>query len=56
MPRTERIYLRIDPELKERAQEYCDRNHTTLSDVVTRFLVRLLEEERRKRVVDAEQI
>lgn len=54
--RTDRVYLRIDPELKQRAREYCVRSHTTLSDVVTRFLVRLLEEERKQQEVDAEQI
>jgi antitoxin component of RelBE/YafQ-DinJ toxin-antitoxin module len=56
MPRTDRVYLRIDPELKQQVQEYCDKNHTTLSDMVTRFFVRLLEEERKKHVIDAEQI
>ena len=56
MPRTDRIYLRIDPELKVKAQEYCDEKHTTMSELVTRFLVRLLEEEQRQKMSDAEQI
>lgn len=56
MTREARIYLRIDSGLKRRAQEYCDRKHTTMSELVTRFLVRLLEEERKKKVSDAEQI
>ena len=53
-----RIELRIDPELKVRSQAYVKRNHTSLSDVFRRFLVRLLEEDERKRrgEVDAEQI
>ena len=54
--RTDRIYLRIDPELKEQAQKYCDRKRTTLSEVVTRFFVRLLEEDKKQREADAEQI
>jgi len=54
--RSSRVYLRIDPELKQKSQEYCDRKHTTLSELVTRFLVRLLEEERKQQEVDAEQI
>ena len=60
MPRNkgDRLYLRIKPELKEKVQEYCARNHTNITDVVTRFFVRLLEEEERRRnsSTDAEQI
>lgn len=53
----DRLYLRIKPELKEKVQEYCARNHTNITDVVTRFFVRLLEEEMRKNnPTDAEQI
>lgn len=53
----ERLYLRIDPHLKVEMQEYCVRNHTTITDVVTRFFVRLLEEDERRRTTpDAEQI
>ncbi len=50
MPRTkaDRLYLRIKPELKERVQKYCARNHTNVTDIVTRFFVRLLEEEKRR--------
>jgi hypothetical protein len=37
-------------------QAYCKRNHMVLSDVVTRFFVRLLQQEQEKENVDAEQI
>jgi len=58
MAKHERLHFRIDPELKAKVKAYCDRNHTTLSDVVTRFFVRLLEEDERRRnqIPDAEQI
>jgi len=49
----ERLYLRIKPELKEQVKEYCVRNHTTVSDVVTRFFVRLLKADEEE---DSEQI
>ncbi len=39
-----RVYIRIDPELKQQVQEFCDRKHTTISDVVNRFLARMIEE------------
>lgn len=52
--RTDRLNLRIDPELKEKMQEYADRHHTSLSELVMRFFVRLLQEEESKH--DAEQI
>jgi hypothetical protein len=54
--RTDRLYLRIKPELKDKMQAYCKRNHMVLSDVVTRFFVRLLQQEQEKENVDAEQI
>lgn len=44
-----RLYLRIDPSLKEQVQEYCDKKHTSVSDLVTRFLVRVMEEEEKQR-------
>jgi len=58
MAKGDRFHFRIDPELKARVKVYCDRNQTTISDVVTRFLVRLLEEDEKQRSVpvDAEQI
>jgi hypothetical protein len=54
--RTDRLYLRIKPELKDKIQAYCARNHLILSDVVTRFFVRLLQQEQEKKHIDAEQI
>lgn len=54
--RTDRLYLRIKPELKDKMQAYCKRNHMVLSDVVTRFFARLLQQEQEKKHVDAEQI
>lgn len=54
--RTDRLYLRLKPELKAKVQAYCKRNHLVLSDVVTRFFVRLLQKEQEDKHVDAEQI
>ena len=55
--KSDRLYLRLDTELKGKVQDYCVRNHTTVSDVVTRFLVRLLtEDEQRRYPADVEQI
>jgi len=50
--------VRIDVELKKRVQLYCARNNTNMTDVVTRFFVRLLESDAQKKrqVEDAEQI
>jgi hypothetical protein len=51
------VYLRIDVGLKDRIQVYADRRHTTLTDLVTRFFVRLLEEDSKSQgPTDAEQI
>lgn len=46
--RYDRINLRIDPELKRQVQEYCYRRHTTITDVVNRFLSRLVEEDKQQ--------
>lgn len=43
-----RVYIRIDPELKQQVQEFCDRKHTTISDVVNRFLARMIEEDKKQ--------
>lgn len=48
MKKIARLYLRIDPELKQQVQDYCYRNHTTVSDLVNRFLARVLEEDKKK--------
>jgi len=56
--KAERYGFRISPELKKKMQAYCLQKHTNITDVVTRFFVRLLEEEERKKgqESDAEQI
>lgn len=54
--RADRVYLRIDPKLKEAMQDYCKRRHTTLSELVARFFVKLLEKEIVDGKLDAEQI
>lgn len=41
-----RVNLRIDPALKEKMQGYCERKHTTMSELVTRFFVALLDKEK----------
>jgi antitoxin component of RelBE/YafQ-DinJ toxin-antitoxin module len=58
MAKGDRIQLRVDQGLKSKVRAYCARNQTTISDVVNRFFVRLLEEDERRRnqVRDAEQI
>jgi hypothetical protein len=52
----DRVYLRIEPRLKEEVQDYCRRRHTTMSELVSRFFVKLLEKELADGKVDAEQI
>jgi hypothetical protein len=42
----ERIYLRVNSRMKQQAEAYARRKHTTLSTLVTRFLKNLLEYER----------
>lgn len=48
MKKDGRLHLRVDPELKQQVQEFCDRKHTTLSDLVTRFLARVIEEDKKQ--------
>ena len=45
----ERIYLRINAQLKRRMENWAKRNGTTLSTTVTRFFKNLLEHERIER-------
>jgi antitoxin component of RelBE/YafQ-DinJ toxin-antitoxin module len=58
MARTERLNLRMDERLKKKIQAYCERNHLTISDLVTQHFVRLLEQDQQERSKkkDAEQI
>lgn len=46
--RSDRIYIRIDPKLKRKIQKYCEKNRTSMSDVVNRFFIRLLDETQRR--------
>lgn len=48
MKKNGRIYIRVDPELKEQVQNFCDRKHTTISDLVIRFLARVVEEDKKQ--------
>lgn len=50
-----RIQIRVPEELKRWVQDYVEKNHTDISALITRFLVRLKTEEENK-PVDAEQI
>ena len=57
MKKNGRLQIRLPDELKKWALEYTKSRHTTVSELITRFLVRLREEEERKHhPVDAEQI
>lgn len=57
MKKNGRLQIRLPEELKKWATEYSKKRHTTVSELVTRFFVRLREEEDRKHnPVDAEQI
>jgi Arc/MetJ-type ribon-helix-helix transcriptional regulator len=56
MARDGRINIRLSSELKARMQEYCERRHTSISELVVRFFVRLLEEEEKRKDIDADQI
>lgn len=48
-----RLNVIIDPSLKEWAHEYADRNHTTVTALLTGYLVRLRAAERE---INVEQI
>lgn len=56
MPKKDaRLQVRLPRELKDWVQEYAKQRHTDVSELVTRFFVRLREEEKQKHL-DAEQI
>lgn len=46
--KTERLSLRVDPDLKLAILAYAKRNKTSVSDLVTRFFVRLLKHEEKE--------
>lgn len=57
MRKDARLQIRLPSELKEWVQGYARANHTDVSAVVVRFLVRLREAKEQESVpVDAEQI
>lgn len=49
-----RVHLRVSMKLLKQVRAYADRRQTTVTALVTRFFVELVEEE--KEVVEAEQI
>ena len=53
--KADRVYLRIDSDLKEGMQRYCAAKGITLSSLVTTYLRQVLAAEQRAQVVDADQ-
>lgn len=54
--KTDRVYIRIVPDLKDQVQAYCERNGVTMSALVTTYFRQLLEEEQqRMQPIDADQ-
>ncbi len=51
-----RLELRIPTQLKDWVAEYARARHTTVSALIVRFITRLMEEEKKKKSEDAEQI
>jgi predicted HicB family RNase H-like nuclease len=52
-----RLHVRMPKELKDQAEKYAERNHTTLSAIVIRFLNNLVQtDEKQRQSVDAEQV
>ncbi len=49
MKKSDRFYIRIDPKLKGAVQKYCAGRRTTISDIVNRFFLRLLEEDEKQK-------
>jgi hypothetical protein len=47
--KNERLYLRINGELKQMMERWAENHETTLSEVVTRFFQNLLDHERKER-------
>jgi hypothetical protein len=53
----DRLHIRLPGDLKQRILEFAQRKNTTVTELIVRFLTRLLEEEAKKEnPVDAEQI
>lgn len=52
-----RLNLRIDPELAKSIKEYASSHHTTVTEIIVRHFLDVLEQEKTERkLVDAEQI
>lgn len=51
-----RLNLRLDDSLTEEIKAYATRQGTTVTSIIRNHFIRLLEEEKRARVLDAEQI
>lgn len=47
MAKTERLYIRISPELKEKLQELAEKEHRTLSNYIESVLIKEVEKEKR---------
>lgn len=45
MAKTERIYIRIEPELKKRLQELADAEHRNLSNYIESILIKELKKQ-----------
>jgi hypothetical protein len=51
-----RLQLRLDKDLLKNVRVYAEARHTTLSEIIRQHFVDILEEERRSKIFDAEQI
>lgn len=45
MAKTERLFLRITPELKEKLQKKAEKEHRTLSNYIESILIKEIEKE-----------
>lgn len=46
MAKTERLYIRISPELKTKLQEQAEKKHRTLSNYVESILIKEIEKDK----------
>ena len=49
MTKTERLFIRITPELKTKLQEQAEKEHRTLSNYVESILIKEIEKEKDKK-------
>lgn len=47
MAKTERLYIRIDEDLKKKLQELAEKEHRTLSNYVESILIREIEKDKK---------